>query len=80
MTVLPDHIHLLIEALPSLTIADCSLAIANNTRQWMEKKYWGVVKQADAWDVWRPSFSAGTVGEYTTAQVWRFLSSQVRRS
>ena len=74
MTVLPDHVHLLIEALPSLAIGDCALSLMNNTRQWMEKKYWGVLKQANAWDVWRPSFYAGTVGEYTTAQVRRFLS------
>jgi putative transposase len=74
MTVLPDHIHLLIEALPSLAIGDCALSLVNNTRHWMEKNYWGVLKQANAWDVWRPSFYAGTVGEYTTAQVRRFLS------
>jgi putative transposase len=74
MTVLPDHVHLLIEALPSLAIGDCALSLMNNTRQWMEKKYWGVLKQANAWDVWRPSFYVGTVGEYTTAQVRRFLS------
>lgn len=74
MTVLPDHIHLLIEALPSLAIGDCALSLVNDTRHWMEKKYWGVLKQANAWDVWRPSFYAGTVGEYTTAQVRRFLS------
>lgn len=75
MTVLPDHVHLLIEALPSLTIDDCALSLINNTRHWMEKKYWGVLKQANAWNLWRPSFYAGTVGEYTTAQVKRFLSN-----
>jgi putative transposase len=76
MTVLPDHIHLLIEALPSVSIFDCALSLANNTRHWMEKKYWGVLKQSGAWNVWRPSFYAGTVGEYTTAQVRRFLRQQ----
>ena len=74
MTVLPDHIHLLIEALPSVSIYDCALSLMNNTRHWMEKKYWGVLKQATAWNVLRPSFYAGTVGEYTTAQVRKFLS------
>jgi putative transposase len=75
MTVLPDHIHLLIEALPSLTIEGCALSLINNTRHWMEKKYWGVLKQANAWNVWRSSFYAGTVGEYTTAQVKQFLTN-----
>ena len=76
MSVLPDHIHLLFEALPSISVADCALSLVNNTLHWMEKNYWGVLKQTGAWDVWQPSFYAGTVGEYTTAQVKRFLGNR----
>jgi putative transposase len=70
---LPDHIHLIIEAIPSLSVYECALAFLNNTNHWMHKHYWGVLKETGAWDVWQPSFYAGTVGEYTTAQVKRFL-------
>ena len=73
MSVLPDHIHLLIEALPTVSIVACALSILNNTFHWMETNYSGVLKQTGAWDVWQPSFYAGTVGDYTTAQVKRFL-------
>jgi hypothetical protein len=45
----------------------------NNTQQWMMKRYLGVLKETDGWNVWQPSFYAGTVGEHTTAQVKRFL-------
>jgi REP element-mobilizing transposase RayT len=65
--------HLILEAMPSVSIHECVLAILNNTRYWMEKKYSGVLKQIDARDVWHPSFYAGTVGEYSTAQVKQFL-------
>jgi putative transposase len=74
MSVLPEHIHVLVEALPSLSVAELALSVVNNTRYWMEKNYWGVLKQTGAWDVWKPSFYAGTTGEYTTAQVRSFLS------
>jgi REP element-mobilizing transposase RayT len=74
MGLLPDHIHLILEALPSVSIQECVLAILNNTHQWMEKHYWGVLKQTGAWDVWEPSFYAGTVGEFSTAQIRQFLS------
>ena len=73
ISLLPDHMHLLLQAIPSLSIYECALAIINNTRQWMEKKFWGVLKQTNAWDVWQPSFYAGTVGEYATGQVKQFL-------
>ncbi len=72
----PDHIHLIIEARPDVSVQDCALALLNNTRHWMEKKYWGVLKQTDCWDVWQPSFYAGTVGEYSTAQIRRFLGRE----
>ena len=75
MSLLPDHLHLLIQAIPGLSIYECALALLNNSQRWMEKHYWGALKQMDAWDVWQPSFYAGTVGEYTTAQVKSFLRS-----
>ncbi len=75
MSLLPDHMHLLIQAIPGLSIYECALALLNNSQQWIEKHYWGVLKQMDAWDVWQPSFYAGTVGDYTTAQVKSFLGS-----
>jgi putative transposase len=74
MGLLPDHMHLLLEARPDFSIEDCAQAILENTRYWMGQKCFGVLKETQAWDVWQPSFYAGTVGEYTTAQVKRFLT------
>jgi len=71
--LLPDHVHLVIEATPKVSVEQCVLAILENTRHWMTKHYSGMLKQTGAWDVWQPSFYAGTVGEYSTAQVKRFL-------
>ena len=72
--LLPDHLHLIIEAIPNVSVEQCVRAVLENTRHWMTKHYSGVLRQTNAWDVWQPSFYAGTVGEYTTAQVKAFLS------
>lgn len=32
MSILPDHLHLLIEAIPNLSVEECVLAILNNTQ------------------------------------------------
>jgi len=71
--VLPDHLHLIFEGIPSVSVADYALAIMNNTRYWMTQKYSGVLKETSGWDVWTPSYYAGTVGEFTTAQLASFL-------
>ena len=74
VSVLPNHVHLLVEAVPSLSAASLAEAVMRNTRYWMEKNFWGVLKQTKAWDVWKPSYYVGTTGEYTTAEVRSFLS------
>jgi REP element-mobilizing transposase RayT len=71
--LLPDHLHLLIEGIPSVSVEQYAFAIMNNTRYWMERCYVGVLKQTKGWDVWRPSYYAGTVGEFTTVQLNHFL-------
>jgi REP element-mobilizing transposase RayT len=74
MGVLPDQIHLIIEARPDVSVEDCVRAALENTRYWMTKNYYGVLKEAKGFDVWQPTFYAGSVGDYSTAQVKRFLS------
>jgi REP-associated tyrosine transposase len=37
----PDHLHLIIEARPDVSVESCALSLVNNTRQWMEKRYGG---------------------------------------
>jgi putative transposase len=71
--LLPDHMHLVIEASPKVSVEECARALIANTQHWMTKNYYGVLKNTGAWDVWQPSFYAGTVGEYSTAQIKHFL-------
>ena len=71
--VLPDHLHLIFEGIPSVSVEEYALAIMNNTRYWMTEKYSGVLKETNGWDVWRPSYYVGTIGEFITAQLASFL-------
>ena len=77
VSILPDHMHLLLEARPDISIGDVALTIANNSAHWMGKRYWGVLKETQAREVWQPSYYAGTVGDYTTAEVKRFLQNRL---
>ena len=71
--LLPDHTHMIIEGVASISVEEFASVIMNNTQYWMTKTYSGSLKETGAWDVWQPSYYAGTIGEFTTAQVGRFL-------
>ena len=71
--LLPDHMHMIVEGIPSMSVEEYAFSILNNTSYWMEKNYRGVLKETNAWNVWESSYYAGTIGEYTTTQVSSFL-------
>ena len=73
--VLPNHCHLRVRLLPAMSVLDCVLALMNNSWAMMNQRFWGVLKQTDAWDVWEPSFYAATTGDVTTAEVKAYLRS-----
>jgi putative transposase len=73
--VLPNHCHLRVRLLPTMSVLDCVLALMNNSWAMMNRRFWGVLKQTDAWDVWEPSFYAATTGDVTTAEVKAYLRS-----
>lgn len=73
--VLPNHCHLRVRLLPAMSVLESVLALMNNSWAMMNQRFWGVLKQTDAWDVWEPSFYAGTAGDVTTAEVKAYLRS-----
>jgi len=74
MSLLPDHIHLLIRITPSHRVKECVIAIMNHSWQFMADRYQGVLKNTGAYDLWESSCYIGTVGEATTAQIKNFLA------
>jgi REP element-mobilizing transposase RayT len=45
MGLMPDHFHLLLEAKSDVAIEECARALMENTRWWMERRYWGFLKR-----------------------------------
>jgi putative transposase len=76
MSLLYDHIHLLVKITPSLAIRGCVEDLMNKSWRLMMDRYEGVLKNTGAYNVWTQSFYVSTVGHSTTAQVKSFLSSQ----
>ena len=73
--VLPNHCHLRVRLLPTMSVLECVLALMNNAWAMMNRQFWGVLKQTAGWDLWEPSFYAGTIGDVTTAEIKAYLRS-----
>lgn len=74
ITVVPDHVHLLVRIVPKLSIADCALALLNNGQHFIGKNYPKALVEAGVEQLWQASAYAGTRGPYTTALIKTWLS------
>jgi len=76
MSLLYDHIHVLVKITPSLAIRSCVQDLMNQSWRFMMDRYEGVLKNTGAYNVWTQSFYVSTVGHATTAQIKSFLSRE----
>ena len=74
--VLPNHTHLMVCLFPTMSVLDCVRALMNNSWSMMTRRFSGVLKQTNAWNVWEGSFYAGSTGSVTTAEVKGYLESE----
>jgi putative transposase len=75
LTIVPDHVHLLIRTVPKLDIATCALALMNNGEFFIARNYPHTLAAENIDQLWQPSAYAGTCGEVSTALVKAWLSS-----
>jgi REP-associated tyrosine transposase len=73
MSILPDHVHLMVRTVPKTSIEDCALALMNNAQHWMAQRFAPVLVKEKVDRLWQSSAYAGTCGEVTTALVKWFL-------
>jgi putative transposase len=76
MTLVPDHVHLLVRIVPKMSIADCVLALLNNAQHFIGKNYPQALVEAGVEQLWQASVYAGTRGQYTTALIKAWLSQR----
>lgn len=73
VTVVPDHIHLLVRSTPKLSIEECALCLLNNGQHFVGQRAPEALIQAKLEQLWQASAYAGTTGNFTTALVKAFL-------
>ena len=73
ISVVPDHVHLLVRTVPKLCIERCALLLLNNGQHFIGKQYPQLVVQAGIDQVWQASAYAGTSGEVSTAILKHWL-------
>jgi REP element-mobilizing transposase RayT len=76
ISLVPDHIHLIVRIVPTMSIEQCALALMNNGQHFVAKSYPQRLVEAGINQLWQPSAYAGTCGEYTTGLLQKWLASE----
>jgi putative transposase len=77
VSTVPDHLHLIVRIVPSMSIEACALLLMNNGQYFMAKNYPHLLNQARVDQLWQDSAYAGTCGSYTTGLMQRWLTSTI---
>jgi REP element-mobilizing transposase RayT len=77
VSTVPDHIHLIVRIVPSMSIEECALLLMNNGQYFMAKNYPQLLIQARVDQLWQTSAYAGTCGRYTTGLMQRWLAERI---
>jgi REP element-mobilizing transposase RayT len=73
VTVLPDHVHLLVRITPKISVEQVALSLMNNGQYFVGKHFPRALVDARIDQLWQPSGYVGTCGEFTTALLKAFL-------
>ena len=74
ISIVPDHIHLLVRTPPKMSIEECVLSLLNNGQYFVGQHSPQAFVQAGIEQLWQASAYGGTCGEMTTALIKSFLS------
>jgi len=74
VSVLPDHVHIMVKNVPKMSVEDCALILMNNGQYFVGKHFPSTLVQAGIDRLWQASAYAGTRGKMTTALLKSFLS------
>jgi REP-associated tyrosine transposase len=74
ISVVPDHVHLMVRIVPKMSIERCALLLLNNGQHFIGKHFPQALVEVGIDQLWQPSAYAGTCGEITTALINEWLS------
>lgn len=75
ISIVPDHIHLIVRIVPKMSIEQVALLLMNNGQYFIGKRYPELLVQLGMTQLWNPSAYAGTSGEITTGLIMKWLQS-----
>lgn len=67
ISVVPEHVHMVVRIVPSMSIEECALLLMNNGQHFVGKNYPQVLVNVGLDQLWESSAYAGTCGDFTTA-------------
>jgi putative transposase len=76
ISVVPDHAHLIVRIVPSISIEEVALSLLNNGQYFISRRYPELLIENGMNQLWNASAYAGTCGEVTTALIKKWLVSE----
>ncbi|HEY0764513.1 MAG TPA: IS200/IS605 family transposase [Pyrinomonadaceae bacterium] len=76
VSIVPDHLHLIVRIVPKLRIEDVALCLMNNGQYFIGKRYPDLLIVNGMDQLWNASAYAGTCGDLTTGLIMKWLSSE----
>lgn len=74
LSVVPDHIHLLMRGSPSASVEECALSLLNNAQHYIAQHYPRLLIDDGLNQLWQTSAYAGTCGKVSTSLMKKWLS------
>ena len=76
MEVMPDHIHMLIQAKPQIRLSDAIKILKGNSARWLFMAHPEVKKQLWGGHLWNPSYCIVNVSDRSHDQLKHYIESQ----
>ena len=80
MEIMPDHVHLLIDAKPQLRLSDAIKIMKGNTARWLFLHHPEIKSSLWGGHLWNPSYFVATVSDRTMEQITKYIETQTERS
>jgi putative transposase len=75
LSIVPDHVHLIVRIVPKMSIEECTLLLMNNGQHFVGKNFPEILVNVGIAQLWQPSAYAGTCGKVTTALLKKWLDA-----
>lgn len=73
ISVVPDHVHLLVRVVPKMSIEECALLLLNNGQHYIGQRFPELLVQVGLTQLWQATAYAGTCGKVSTALIKHWL-------